>query len=153
MSNMTSAFVSALIDFVWQGTAVGLTAAIGLLAMRRTSPQARYVLCCAVMIAMVALPIVTTARRYSPTTLPESTATPIGQVAAIAIDDGVFAFLDAGTRATPVLTMIAPWILPVWSLGVLALSLRLLLGGLEVRALRRSGRVADDHLRSTVTHL
>ena len=73
MSNLTSAFVSALIEFVWQGAAVGVTAAIGLLGMRRSSPQARYALCAGALIVMVALPIVTTARRYSRTTVPEST--------------------------------------------------------------------------------
>ena len=146
MSNVVPAFVSALIEFVWQGTAVGITAALGLLAMRRSSPQARYSACCAALIVMVALPIVTTTRRYRPTPVPESTGSLIHQLAVAGSDDAV-EFVDAGTRVTPVLMVIAPWILPVWSFGVLAFSLRLLLGGIEVRALRRSGRAADEQLR------
>ena len=146
MSNLTPAFVSALVDFVWQGTAVGVVAASALLAMRRSSPQARYSLCCAALIVMIGLPVVTTTRRYSPAAVPESTVPSIGQGAVAGSGDGMLASVEAGTQVTPVLTVIAPWILPVWSLGVLALSLRLLLGGLEVRTLRRSGQPADERV-------
>ena len=151
MSHMASAFVSALIEFVWQGTAVGLVAAVALLAMRRMSPHARYSLCCAAMIVMIALPIITTVRRYSPTAVSEFGAASIEHLVATGVDGGVVALADAGRRVAPVMTMITPWILPVWSLGVLALSLRFLLGGIEVRALRRSGQAADDRLRELAT--
>src|SRR5688572_29495241 len=114
MSNVASAFVSALIEFVWQGTAVGLVAAVALLAMRRMSPHARYSLCCAAMIVMSALPVITTTRRYRPTPVPESTVSLIHHRVVAGSDDAA-EFVDAGTRVTPVLTMIAPWILPVWS--------------------------------------
>jgi uncharacterized protein (TIGR03435 family) len=152
MSNLTSAFVSALVDFVWQGTAVGLVAAAALLAMRRASPHARYVLCCAALIVMVALPIVTTTQGSSSTMVPESTESFISHLVVAGSDDGV-EFVDARAPVAPVMTMIAPWILPVWSLGVFALSLRLLLGGIEVRTLRRSGQPADDGLCALAARL
>ena len=152
MSNLTSAFVSALVDFVWQGTAVGVVAAAALRAMRRASPHARYVLCCAALIVMVALPIVTTTRPYSPTMVPESTESFISHLVVAGSDDGV-EFVAARAPVAPVMTMIAPWILPIWSLGVFALSLRLLLGGIEVRTLRRSGQPADDGLCALAARL
>src|SRR5678816_1559306 len=52
-----------------------------------------------------------------------------------------------------VLGRLQPWILPVWSLGVLLLSLRLVAGALAVRALRRHISVADDRLRERVALL
>ena len=51
----------ALVHFVWQGGAIGLLAAVGLVALRRASAQARYVTACAALAAMVAAPIVTAA--------------------------------------------------------------------------------------------
>lgn len=120
--------------------------------MRRSSPQARYALCAGALIVMVVLPIVTTTRRYSRTTVPESTVASLSHLVVAGSDDDA-EFVDSGTRGTPVRTMIAPWILPVWSLGVLALSLRLLLGGIEVRTLRRSGQPVDDGLSALAARL
>ena len=39
---LTAALGWALLDFLWQGLAIGALAALGLLALRNARPQARY---------------------------------------------------------------------------------------------------------------
>ena len=57
----------SLLHFLWQGAAIAAAAALGLRLLRRGSPQARYVLACAALAAMLASPAVTAARLLSPT--------------------------------------------------------------------------------------
>src|SRR6266576_470999 len=60
-SNITvRAIASALLQSVWQGTVVcGITAVL-LLALRRRTANARYVVACAGLAVMVAVPVFTT---------------------------------------------------------------------------------------------
>src|SRR5687768_10453202 len=48
-----------LVHFVWEGAALALLAAIALRLLRASRPQARYVVACAALAAMVAAPAVT----------------------------------------------------------------------------------------------
>ena len=48
-----------LIHFVWQGGLLALATAAGLRLFRRRSPDARYVIACAGLTAMLALPVAT----------------------------------------------------------------------------------------------
>jgi uncharacterized protein (TIGR03435 family) len=152
---LTYAFAAALVDFVWQGTLVALPVAVGLRALRRRSPQARYALGATAMIALVALPVVTTVLRYATgerEMVPVSVVAESSRIARFENREVAFT-VNARPDYLPTLASVEPWILPVWSVGVLLLSLRLAMGGLQVRALRRSGRRADADLCERVSRL
>jgi len=51
----------ALVQFAWQGAAIGAAAALALAVLRRATPQTRYVVACLGLVAMCAAPIVTVA--------------------------------------------------------------------------------------------
>lgn len=153
MSTFGLAFTSALLDFLWQGTVVALALLAALHTVRR-SARVRYGLCAIALAALMALPVVTTISRLQ--------VTSVGSAPATSVPFTIFAgrerqlspevvFGPADGR--PLLMRLQPWVLPVWSIGVLLLSLRLVAGGLEVRALRRHISVADDRLRERVAIL
>src|SRR6185295_12070726 len=54
----------ALLQFVWQGAAVGALTALALLALRRSASDVRYVVASIGLALMLTLPIVTGAQRY-----------------------------------------------------------------------------------------
>jgi uncharacterized protein (TIGR03435 family) len=155
MSTFGLAFTAALVDFVWQGTVVALALLAALHTVGRRSAQVRYGLCLIAMATLLAMPVITTASRFEvaesirgarvtdgPTTVVTDTSK------GLAVD-----LVLRSTAAPSIITTLQPWILPVWSLGVLLLSLRLVAGGLEVRALRRTASTADDSLREHVTRI
>ena len=148
------AFTSALVDFVWQGTLVALALLVALHAFGRRSARARYGLCLVSLTTLMALPVVTTASRLR---VGDSTRTMQAREVPFPFDRGsdtVAADALFRSRTAPsVISTLQPWVLPIWSLGVLFLSLRLVVGGLEVRALRRSVTHADDALRQRVVRL
>jgi beta-lactamase regulating signal transducer with metallopeptidase domain len=144
MSTFGLAFTSALLDFVWQGTLIALALQASLHTIGRRSAQVRYALSAAALAALIALPIVTTASRYR---IVEAgpriglMATPFSVVPG-AEDEGTIA-VNVNREVAPVLMRLQPRVLPLWSMGVLLLSLRLIAGGLHVRALRRNAQRAD----------
>ena len=154
MSSFGLAFTSALVDFLWQGALVALALLAALHTLGRRSAQVRYGLCLLALAALMALPVVTTASRF---VVADSlrVAQVAGRPVTVVTDTGkgLVVSLAHATAAPSVISTIQPWILPIWSLGVLLLSLRLVAGGLEVRALRRSVSTADDILRERVTRL
>ena len=152
MNGFDLAFTSALVDFVWQGTIVGVVLQLALYAARRRSAQVRYGLSAAALLMLIALPIGTTLARYDRAEPHRAwTVTPF---TGVGDDDGVrIAEVNLDHQRSPSLTSVRPWILPIWSVGVLLLSLRLVAGGLEVRALRRRACRADELLRARVSHL
>ncbi|HKE83259.1 MAG TPA: M56 family metallopeptidase [Vicinamibacterales bacterium] len=154
MNTFSLAFTSALVDFVWQGALVALALLVALRTAGRRSARVRYALSAASLVVLLAAPIVTMAWRYDSvdghdvamvTRVPSS-------ILARPEDRAVFPVISWRSSA-PSLTTIQPWILPIWSLGVTLLSLRLLAGGLEVRALRRSAQPVDDVLRERLSIL
>ena len=60
MSVTADALNSALLHSLWQDAIVGLLLWGTLIAMRRASANARYIVCCAALGLMAALPVVTT---------------------------------------------------------------------------------------------
>ena len=149
MSTFGLAFTSALVDFVWQGVLVALVLLAALHTLGRRSAQVRYGLCLLALATLMALPVITTASRFKGTDFVRGglvTGRPITVVADTGKGLRVEALIRSGT-APSVVSTLQPWILPIWSFGVLLLSLRLVAGGLEVRALRRSITAADDLLR------
>ena len=49
----------ALVNFLWQGATIGIVAAMVLLALRRCSANARYLVCCAALALMAIAPVAT----------------------------------------------------------------------------------------------
>lgn len=137
----------ALLHFVWQGTLVALLLAALLTTLRRASAQARYLLSCAALAVMIALPAATLARSGSdgllpsPVELKKSAAPPQGSGYAGAIE-GTFntsgAFLPAASAwVRSHFPALQPWLVSAWLLGVLGLSVRFLGGWAAVERLKR----------------
>jgi uncharacterized protein (TIGR03435 family) len=155
MSTFGLAFTSALVDFVWQGALVSLVLLAALQTLGRRSAQIRYGLCLLALATLIALPVLTTASRFEMTNLVHTTGVSDRPITLIT-NTGKGLVVDALIRsvaAPSVISTLQPWILPVWSLGVLLLSLRLVAGGFAVRALRHSITAADDLLRDRVAGL
>jgi uncharacterized protein (TIGR03435 family) len=155
MSTFGLAFTSALVDFVWQGTVVALALLAALHTLGRRSAQIRYGLCLGALTTLMALPVVTTASRFEVEHFLRGAGVSDRPITVIT-DTGKGLRVEALIRSAAVpstISTLQPWILPIWSLGVLLFSLRLVAGGLEVRALRRSITAADDVLRDRVASL
>ena len=60
-SPLVRAIALALVEFVWQGAAIGLATALGLFLLRTTSAPLRYIVACAGLVAMTLAPLVTAA--------------------------------------------------------------------------------------------
>jgi uncharacterized protein (TIGR03435 family) len=154
MSAFGLAFTSALLDFVWQGALVALVLLAALHTIGRRSARVRYRLCLLALATLLALPVVTTASRLGVADSLRSERV-TGRPVTVVTDtgSGLAVTLVTSTAVPSVISTLQPWVLPLWSLGVLLLSLRLVAGGREVRALRRSITAADDVLRDRVASL
>ena len=106
----------ALVDFLWQGLALGAIAAVGLLALRRARPQARYALACLALAACLLLPAAGIMRN-----LQVAHSGPAADAAALASPLAVFAAAPAA--AAPRLDWRAalqgqlPALVAAWSAG------------------------------------
>jgi bla regulator protein BlaR1 len=135
-----------LVHFVWQGAVLALLLAVIQTALARRSAALRYVLCCAVMLAMLAAPVITFAiLDQSPSANPShaaagrirATEAHASLAGAAALDGGAWtAWSAAVAYARELLTRSAPWLVTLWLAGVLALSLRLAGAWLYARDLR-----------------
>lgn len=148
MTGLAQAISSALLDFIWQGVAVAFLLWVALALLRRRSANVRYAACGAAMAVLVLLPVVTCALRYQ------------GAAAAPALPRQIFFFVPAGGSAALTshtshswITLAQAWALPVWSMGVLFFSLRLVWGCRQVARLRRRGAPAKAGLTAQVRSL
>jgi beta-lactamase regulating signal transducer with metallopeptidase domain len=147
MTPVAEAVSRALIHFVWQGGLVGLLLWVTLFAMRRKSANVRYIASCSALGVMAILPVLTAWLLYSrPGVALPAAASALGapQIAA-----AVTAPFQQGAW----LTLLQRWALPIWSAGVLFLSLRLVLGYRHAFQLRRRGKPAGDSITSVVQRL
>src|SRR5262249_23701767 len=131
MTPLASAISRALIHFVWQGALVGLFFGIVLHALRQRSANVRYIVSCAAMIVLALLPIITTGVLYS---------RPPGVrfVAAAGSEEWAGPVVPEGVSQQALwITAVQSWALPIWSLGVIAFSIRLILGYRHAFILRR----------------
>jgi TonB family protein len=135
----------ALLDFVWQGAAIGVVTAFLLILLRRTSAQARYIVACLGLATMLAAPTATAVGylREAPTPAQRaySGASPLlttpawtTQTAAISISaseqrPGIF------TREW--LEPRLPFVVLIWSAGVLLLALHLVRGWIRIRRIQQ----------------
>ena len=147
MSAFTHALSAALIHFAWQGSIVGLLLWAALAAFRNRSANARYVASCAALIALAALPIITTVV-LSIDALPmagaRATATSASVQSVIHLSGTVAPLSIGSSSASTSLAWIQVWTLPMWSFGVFLFSVRLIGGYAHAIALGRRGEPADE---------
>lgn len=113
MTSLANAVSAALIQFVWQGALVALLFSVLLIALKRSSPQSRYIAGCMALLVLAVLPLVSVWILYSP----------------------VPALVDM----KPASQLARDWTLPAWAIGVLLFSLRPVWNLAHVYALRRKG--------------
>ena len=146
MTALALALRTALLDFIWQGLFVSFLLWVALLILRHRPARIRYAACCAALLTMTVLPVITTAFSYL-----------AGPVAALSSNASLPALQRAATvpRAANFdwSLWFNQWALPVWSAGVLLLSLRLAWASRRVSNLRRASHPADDAILSRVAQL
>jgi Zn-dependent protease with chaperone function len=138
----------ALLQFVWQGTAIGAVTALALFVLRGGAADVRYVVASVGMTLMLTLPIVTGVQKYhafQSVTRAEGTTSAVFNDGVLALNDGVHVIFDrvqvvdpasapprgrsASSTPTPRRFMaIAPAFLGLWLAGVTLLTLRLVTG-------------------------
>jgi beta-lactamase regulating signal transducer with metallopeptidase domain len=170
----------ALLQFVWQGAAVGALTAMALAALRRSASDVRYVVASIGLALMLTLPIVSGVQRFqalnadagsaqtiaSAPTQSDTTAAAIGRVRERRVDaaDKASAAAAASDHAPRIAWLdslktvsfepLLPVLMLAWLLGVATLSLRLLTGWLWVQRLRTHGVApASDACRRMATRL
>ena len=133
-----------LLHFLWQGAALALLGAALLALMRHRSARGRYALAALTLAAMIAAPLVTAARlaraeASRPAAIPAgaahgaSVAQPIPAASAVSARP---ASADAPLEAPRVL----PWVVGLWTAGVVLFTVRLAGGWLRIRRLHRAAR-------------
>ena len=136
-----------LLHFVWQGALVALLLAVALRLLRHRSAQARYVVSCAALLLLLALPIITLSVLWP--VAPEGVATvpvlqpgaasvmvPLPEIAAPTPSETSASWWQA---AYATLGGALPWLVLIWMAGVLTLSMRYLAGWTYTLRLRRRG--------------
>ncbi|WP_243324226.1 M56 family metallopeptidase [Geothrix sp. SG200] len=136
-----------LVHFLWQGALLGLLAWAAFTWTRRRSPQVRYLLGCAFLLACLGSAATTftlLASPSAPVTTPASGPlpapyAPVPTVGSASAPD----VAPAQSLARPWQTYLQPylpWVAAAWALGVLLLSLRTAGGWLWLRRLRAAAR-------------
>jgi uncharacterized protein (TIGR03435 family) len=157
MSTWTQALSTALVDFLWQGALVGLLLWLALTFMRRRSAAARYVACCVALAALSVLPLFTIVTLWSlagtaPAAAPAATEGAMAPSSAMPQTMLQIWFVPEAPRMAW-LEQVQRWALPVWSVGVLLLSVRLMWGYAHSRALRRAAASSDERALALVASL
>jgi HEAT repeat protein/beta-lactamase regulating signal transducer with metallopeptidase domain len=151
--NATHALGWALVHFLWQGAALALLLAAALAISRKASAQTRYTLSLVTLAAMLTVPLATGIVLYDPREAITATSVPAPSVVSEAAESPAPAPTLASVSATPqpiaqvdrstavraLMTPLLPWLVVVWVIGVVALSLRLAYGWIGARRLRTTG--------------
>ncbi len=145
MTALTQALSAALLHFVWQGSLVAVVLWAALWGLQRRPAPWRYAASCAALAILAALPAATVWMLLRGARSAEAVTVPA-------------AYFFAGARpvAGPAVSWLARvegWALPVWSLGVLLLSLRLVGGARQLYLLRRRGEAATGAVLAVVERL
>ena len=134
-----------LLHFVWQGTAVGIVAAVGFRLLRTAAPHVRYLLASAAMATMLVAPLATAARLSSSASaiadsrLTVSTVSSTPTLSSDLVPRPVSATSARRTAASRRrLDAVLPAIVLLWLIGVALLQLRLIGGWWRVRRLHRA---------------
>ncbi len=132
----------ALLAFLWQGIAIGLGTGLILASLRDAKPQTRYNIACFALLLCIVVPL---------STLWRSVTMPSGD--AIATTTAIAAIAPHASQTSPLILPISwsssidtglPWIVALWSLGVIVMLLRLIAGTFWVRRLRTEATAAID---------
>lgn len=83
----------ALLQFVWQGTAVGIVTALALVGLRRSASDVRYIVASVGLALMLSLPLVTGAQKYQAL----RSATAAAETTGVVFNDGIMV-LGSGER-------------------------------------------------------
>lgn len=160
--NATHALGWALVHFLWQGAALALVLGMALAALRPTAARTRYALSLLTLCAMLVLPVATGLRLIQPTSAPASTSSiqpnpvateplPAAKVSPAPRHSTERVTAPAATvpqtarqgaqlaRLSDLLEPALPWLVVVWVIGVLTLSVRLAHGWMTARRLRTEG--------------
>ncbi len=157
--NATHALGWALVHFLWQGAALAILLGVALAVIRPTAARTRYTLSIVTLAAMLVVPIATTLRlrepRFSSSSQTAGAAQPATEIqaspspSASPAPSGPAAAVKSlappppsGSRLTQLrdrLEPALPWLVVVWVLGVLILSVRLGYGWMAARRLRTDG--------------
>ena len=149
VSPLVRALALALVDFVWQGAAIGLATALVLALSRRAGANARYGIACAGLAAMTVAPVLTAAGHLSATPRVSATTAITGETASAFAT--VTAEAGSGHRL-PVTrgAMFREWLEPrlpavalLWTAGVLLMATHLFAGWVRVKRIRRSAAVLE----------
>lgn len=147
MSPFAHAVGLALLQFVWQGAAIGASTALLLITLRRSTPQARYAVACLGLAVMLMTPIATAVGHLRD--IPAaSTAASIVSTRSLTATSAPTTVTGADSRSPKtrpaILSNFGAWVAPhlpvvvlIWTGGVLVLALRLLGGWLRVERIRR----------------
>ncbi len=150
MTALTQALSTALIHFVWQGIIVGFALWAVLGALRNSSPGLRYALSCAALAALAIAPAITTAVVYEGAA---SSGFSFVNVQEDIPNTTANAHAPLNSAGTNWLAPIQLWMLPIWSIGVLLFSVRLVWGCTHAFSLGRHGDPADAVLAARVADL
>ena len=151
MSAFARVLSSALIDFFWQGAVIGVLLWALLVILRHRSASVRYTVSCAALLALAVLPVLTIAALWLETIAPQQLFTTGGSASAPSRTDVPQTMLQIWLVAEEPhiawLARIQQWALPLWSAGVLLLSVRLAWGSARVLTLERSDRTLPMNWR------
>ncbi len=141
---------TALFHSLWQGAVLAFALLAALAALRHRSANARYVATCVALGLMAVLPVATAAVMYL-------RAGPADAFVRLLADSPPAATAAAwiaseGSQPTWVVTL-QRWAVPIWSIGVLLCSLRLLGGSAHTIVLKRRSEPADADTLSMTTRL
>lgn len=177
---LTEALGWTLIHFLWQGTLVGIVAAIALAAMRNRTASARYLASIMSLAVMAICPLVTAGVLVSqiPAAAPAvvdvepapaiETAEPATETTLLETTTAVAAALpEEPAPSKPVprqpapelslaeqIDQLAPWVTVAWFVGAALLSLRLLFSWFQVIRITRFGlKPVDDAIQRTFDSL
>ncbi len=145
---LAQALSAALLHFVWQGLLVAFLLWVALFILRKQSAHSRYLASCFALVLVALLPVITASILYS-TSTPASI--PLGGVTQPPALSAGFT-LSVPSQSTWAVAW-QSWAVPVWSLGVLLFSIRLVWGCREVSMMRRRGTPAQTTIIANVQTL
>ena len=139
--------LDVLFSSIWQGASIAIAVAVVLAVVRRRLNAAtRYAVMASALVALAVIPVVTTVPNVTPHTAQVSMRSASGTTGSGAYRDVWSAVRVLSTRRIDVAlsdrAVIA--LIGTWMIGVLAFTLRMVIGSLQLaRLLRRSKRLAD----------
>ncbi|HEY7547262.1 MAG TPA: M56 family metallopeptidase, partial [Blastocatellia bacterium] len=149
-----------LLHFLWQGAVVAAVLALTLAALKNKRANLRYLVSCAAMAVMLALPVITlwivsstspadqriSATTAAPSEAPRMTASKDATSDILAMSGAVETpSAQSAWNLRDVVSQLTPWLTSLWFAGVLLLSLRMLGGLLYTARLKNQfARPLDD---------